>query len=224
MPVLNTPANWLQDAWLSICGQASMGIGSWELVVVDDCSESEETIRILCEWERLPQVHVVRLERHSGIARALNVGWTYCRGSFVARLDSDDIAHECRLLHQLTYFQAHPSVSILGGSFRTFKTTEDLLSQHALAGAQHYRMPCNPLLVRWHMIFSCSLAHPTVTFRKGEDLPPDSGPYPEGEEAEDHCCWLGLPLHVQLANLGDVMGYLRRHPDSRTSSAAKGIS
>ena len=25
------------------------------------------------------------------------------------------------------------------------------------------------------------------------------GPYPLGEEAEDHCCWLGLPLDLQLA-------------------------
>jgi len=49
------------------------------------------------------------------------------------------------------------------------------------------------------------------------------GPYPEGEEAEDHCCWLNLPLHVQFANIADVVTNLRRHSGSRSASATLAI-
>lgn len=222
MPVYNTPADWLNDAWLSICSQTAVDLVDWELVVVDDCSESEETIGILLQWESLSNVSVIRLTKRCGIAGALNAGWRHCQGTFVARLDGDDVAHRDRLQRQLAFFEAHPSVSILGGGFRTFKSTSELLSADGLAGSRQYRMPCHPILARWHMLFSCSLAHPTVTFRKN-DFAADPGPYPDGEEAEDHCCWLGLPLDVQVANLADVVGFLRRHAGSRSASAAAAI-
>lgn len=49
----------------------------------------------------------------------------------------------------------------------------------------------------------------------------DDGPYPEDEEAEDHCCWLSMPLRVQIANIADVVCHIRRHSNSRTASAAE---
>merc|ERR1712066_1164863 len=70
------------------------------------------------------------------------------------------------------------------------------------------------------MLFSCSLAHPTVTFRKDAFR---DGPYPGGEEAEDHCCWLNLPLEINFGNVSDVVTYIRRHQGSRSASAATAI-
>ncbi|CAK0859181.1 unnamed protein product, partial [Prorocentrum cordatum] len=223
MPVLDARASWLEDAFGSIAAQAGMGPGSWELVVVDDCSGSAETLEALGRWASLPQVQVVRLGARAGVAGALNAGWARCRGRFVARLDADDIAHEHRLCRQLAYLEANPAVSILGGGFCTFQDPQELRAPGGDRHLRRYRMPCHPLLARWHMVFSCSLAHPTVTFRRGPDLPRERGPYPEGEEAEDHCLWLGLPLHVQVANVGDVVCFLRRHPGSRTACAARAI-
>ena len=134
----------------------------------------------------------------------------------MARLDGDDIAQPCRLKKQISFMEQHSSISILGGGFRTF--TEDEEGFHV--GARQYRFPCHPLLARWQMIFSCSLAHPTVVLRR-EAIPAGvAGPYPEGKEAEDHCCWLSMPLQVQFANIADVVCHIRRHRDSRSSTAA----
>lgn len=151
----------------------------------------------------------------------MNHGWRECRGEFVARLDADDIAKQDRLKLQLAFMEAHPSISVLGGGFRTFQRSEELRAED-LGPTRRYRMQCHPLLARWHMLFSCALAHPTVTIRRS-GLGSQDGPYPEGEEAEDHCCWLGLPLSVQIANIADVVTYIRRHPGSRSAGAAAAL-
>lgn len=225
MPVRDAPSAWLRAAWTSICSQDGFGeggeLGTWELVVVDDASTAPETLELLTEWAALPQVRIVRFPERRGVASALNAGWRKCRGEFVARLDADDIAHRSRLRTQIPYLEAHPALSIVGGGFRTFRTEAELQSPKALHNARQYRMPCHPLLARWQMLFSCSLAHPTVTFRRADF--PTGGVYPEDEEAEDHCCWLALPLHVHYANVADVVTYLRRHSGSRSASAAAAI-
>ena len=218
IPVRDTPSRWLNDAFDSIQAQLSVGPGAWELVVVDDGSQKEDTLETLKDWRSLPNVQVVRAEASVGVGPALNLGWKHCRGRYVARLDGDDVAQPSRLIHQISFLEKHSSISILGGGFRTF--TED---EHGVRiGERQYRFPCHPLLARWHMIFSCSLAHPTVVMRRDCIPTGDSGgPYPEDEEAEDHCCWLAMPLTVQIANIADVVCHIRRHSHSRTASAAK---
>lgn len=222
MPVRNGKAAWLAEALQSIRAQQAFGPGSWELVVVDDGSDDACTRDELARWVGIPEVNVIRSEENVGIGAALNLGLRHCRGAFVARLDADDLAHEERLSKQLAFFDAHPSISILGGGFCTFRDSAELASQMGLAGCRYYRMPCHPVLVQWRMLFSCSLAHPTVTFRLS-DLPDGEGIYPEQEEAEDHCCWLNFSSRLHMANIADVVGYLRRHGDGRTAVAADAI-
>lgn len=210
MPVKDTPSAWLDLAFRSIEQQVGMAPGSWELIVVDDGSSEAETLTTLAVWDSNPSIRVLR-SKGVGIAAALNEGWRQCRGRYVSRLDGDDYAHPTRLEKQISFLDRHPSISIVGGGFCTFEETSCL---------QQYRFPCHPVLARWHMIFSCSLAHPTVTFRRSSF---GQGPYPEGKEAEDHWCWLSLPLDVHFANLADVACYIRRHPSSRSSKAAAAL-
>ena len=68
-----------------------------------------------------PQLRVVRLPRHMGIAAALNEGLSRCRHEFVARMDSDDISlpHRCRL--QLEHLLAHPQTAILSAAVMEFE-------------------------------------------------------------------------------------------------------
>ena len=206
MPVRDTPASWLEQALGSI--ERQEGVTSWELVCVDDASTSSETLEKLQLWEQHPRVRVLRLGEPQGIARALNEGWTHCRGRYIARLDGDDYSHPQRLLKQIGFLEHHPSISILGGGFYTFSDQND---------TKRYRMPCHPVLARWHMLFSCSLAHPTVTFRAASFTAP---PYPEQVEAEDHWCWLKQPMTLHLANLADAVTFLRRHSGQRSASHA----
>ena len=213
MPVKDTPSAWLDLAFRSIEQQEGMVPGSWELIVVDDGSSQVETQNTLASWERNPSIQVIHLFASVGIACALNEGWKHCRGQYVFRLDGDDYAHPERSRKQISFLERHSSISILGGGFCTFQDS-------STTSLKQYRFPCHPILARWHMFFSCSLGHPTVTFRRSSF---EGGPYPEGKEAEDHWCWLSLPLDCHLANLADVLCYIRRHPSSRSSKVAAAL-
>ena len=220
MPVKDTPSEWLDLALDSIEQQEGMGPGSWELIVVDDGSSRIETKEKLATWAKKPNIQVIGGLPTTGIAAALNEGWTRCRGRYVARLDGDDCAHPQRLKKQIAFLESHPSIAILGGGFCTF---EDGDPRSKAAGLKRYRMPCHPILARWRMIFSCSLAHPSVIFRRKNFEDQGSKIYPEGQAAEDHWCWLSLPLDLHVANLADVVCFLRRHPSSRSSQQAAAL-
>lgn len=146
----------------------------------------------------------------SGIAAALNEGWKRCRGRYVARLDGDDCAHPQRLMKQIGFLERHPSIAILGGGFCTFEDSDP----RRLHGLKRYRMPCHPILARWRMIFSCSLAHPTVTFRRSAF---QSGPYPEGREAEDHWWVFKKAIGYPKLSWSGLMNYPLVHHQSLLS-------
>ena len=186
MPVKDTPSKWLDLALDSIERQEGMVPGSWELIAVDDGSSQVETKETLAAWSKRPFIQVIEGLATSGIAAALNEGWKRCRGKYVVRLDGDDCAHPQRLKKQIGFLENHPSIAVLGGGFCTFEDGDP--RSLPASSLKRYRMPCHPILTRWRMIFSCSLAHPSVIFRRSVFDNGNSGPYPEGREAEDHWC------------------------------------
>ena len=60
-----------------------------------------------------PELVVVSLEANQGLAKALNAGLERCRGTYVARMDSDDLCHPDRLALQLAYAQRHADVDMV---------------------------------------------------------------------------------------------------------------
>ena len=62
-----------------------------------------------------------------GIANALNTGLAHTRGSYIARMDGDDVAHPERLAKQVAYLEAHPDIGVLGTRTR-FETTVEKCS------------------------------------------------------------------------------------------------
>lgn len=211
IPTYNTPAAWLIEAIESCTRQRlkSNIFTAWEIVCIDDGSTNEDTANALAELAVKigPQLRIFKTE-NQGVAGALNFGWQHCRGDYVARLDADDIAHEDRLATQLGYFAQFPSIVILGGAVQTFS---DSSKRHQ---GPYYRFPCHPALLKWNMVFSCSIAHPTVMFRKTAIR--SEKPYPL-EAAEDYWFWLQMVSENRpMANVADVCTYIRRHPSART--------
>lgn len=66
------------------------------------------------------ELHVIRLEKNSGLGNALNIGINYCRNELVARMDSDDISYPDRCERQLLFFHENPSVSVISGTVEEF--------------------------------------------------------------------------------------------------------
>lgn len=94
--------------------QQHLAASRFEVVAIDDGS-SDDTPRILAEWQdRLP-LRVVR-QNHAGLAAAKNLGVFIARAPIVVFLDDDDVAEPDLLLAHLAAHIANPDLStaILG--------------------------------------------------------------------------------------------------------------
>ncbi len=88
----------------------------FELLLVDDGS-TDGTPAVLERWKtRDPRVRVVTSPANLGIPGALNLGLAHARGTYVARLDSDDLMMPRRLAAQAAVLDARPEVSLVSSA------------------------------------------------------------------------------------------------------------
>ena len=110
LPVYNGE-RFIDEAVRSILNQS---LGNFELVIVDDGSTDGTTSRLQYFADHDPRVRVVR-QRNGGIVSALNRGLSECRGTYIARMDADDVAEPDRFAFQADYLDTHPHCVLVGG-------------------------------------------------------------------------------------------------------------
>ena len=89
VPVLNTPAKFLEAMFSSVAKQTYR---NWELCLVDAGSTEAETVQVLDRWvPREPRIRFERLEANLGIAENTNRALKLATGEFIACLDHDDL-------------------------------------------------------------------------------------------------------------------------------------
>ncbi len=109
MPVYNDQDH-LERAVNSVLAQT---FDRWELLIVDDGSTDQSVAIAHAFAARDPRIRVIEAD-HGGAAHARNIGTKHARGEWIAVLDSDDYAHECRLERQLAFAGAHPTAGLVG--------------------------------------------------------------------------------------------------------------
>lgn len=86
MPVYNVDAVWLERAIASVRNQL---YENWELIIIDDNSDREETVEVL-NWLSVPRIQIRKLDKNRNISGATNEGIRMATGSYIAFLDHDD--------------------------------------------------------------------------------------------------------------------------------------
>lgn len=185
MPVYNAGKT-VESATRSLLAQTFERL---EIIVVDDGSVDES--RQALERIRDPRIVLIRQE-HQGIVPALNKGCARARGTYIARLDADDIAHEGRIASQTAYMDEHPEVGLLG-TWATFENEERSLGVFA--------PPSSDRALRRYLLWDNPFVHSTVMFRR--EAFENAGGY-RARMNEDYRLWVRIARSWKIAVLPEV--------------------
>mgnify|MGYP001375086150 CR=1 FL=1 len=177
-----------------------------EFVIVDDGSKNNIT-------DFLPtdkRLKLIRLQP-SGIVTALNTGLNHCTGTYIARIDADDIVIKGRASLQKNHLERNPHIAVLGGNAILFSDDE-----HPGKGMLRYVDWVNGLTHLSAALFIESpLFHPAVMMRT--DVIKQVGGYREGDFPEDYELWLRICSHgFQIDNLKHPIVRIRDHGNRLT--------
>lgn len=147
--------NTLDNAIKSILNQT---YEKFEFLIIDDGSDDDT-------WERLvnyaavdERIKLVRNEENKGLGYCLWQGVAIAKGTFIARMDADDIARPARLERQVRVMTSDASVHILG------TWAEDIDDDGRVIG--YRKVPVTHAAIRKTMPFANPMLHSSVMFRR----------------------------------------------------------
>lgn len=138
-------------------------LADWECVVVDDASE-DDTGRVAAAAARADARVRVLPGPGRGIVAALEAGLAACTGTYVARMDADDLMRRTRLAAQTAALEADPALAGVGAHVRVFPRAamrDGLRLYEAWLNA--VRTPDD---VAREAFVESPLAHPTLCLRR----------------------------------------------------------
>ena len=187
MPVYNGE-KFLAAAIESILSQSYR---HFELIVIDDGS-SDATSVILDDYLRRDQrIIVIKNSRNLGIVKSLNRGISRCRGHYIVRMDSDDLALSGRIEKQVAFMEQHPHIAASGGAVRYID-----------ARGRDYGIIRKSTPNAAGLLWANPLLHPTVIIRKSAL---SCGYQEKYRYAEDYFLWLYLSRHGGLHATSEVL-------------------
>lgn len=137
---------------------------AWECIIVDDGSTDGTAPLASRLAQHDDRLRVVTLP-HRGIVEALNSGLELCRGTYIARMDADDLMHRERLRQQIGLMEQRQELAAAGCHVRIFP-------RQALGPGTHaYERWLNGMdsagRVRRELFVECPVCHPTLIARSG---------------------------------------------------------
>jgi glycosyltransferase involved in cell wall biosynthesis len=151
MPAYNA-APYLKEAIDSVLQQH---YPYFELIIIDDAS-TDATASIVQQYTD-HRILYLRNEANQGIVFSRNRGIAMAKGSFIAILDSDDIALPNRLEKQLAYMEADPGMGACGSFYTVIDTKGKKLTTVTL--------PVSARDIKTFLYFNVSFCHSTLMMR-----------------------------------------------------------
>ncbi|MEI6532853.1 MAG: glycosyltransferase family 2 protein [Candidatus Roizmanbacteria bacterium] len=184
-----------------------------EIIIIDDAS-MDETYRISKQLQKKDnRIRIFQHTTRKGPAQAVNTGWTEAIGTFIARMDADDIAFPNRLENQLDFLQHNPDHIAVGGTcIMTNEEGAPLYFKHFPETHKEIYRSCfiyNPLQEGTTMINRCKLPKDYMLFQTGVKT---------GEGVD---LVFRLFRYGKVHNLNDYMIYYRLHHTNTSHKARR---
>ena len=192
MPVYNAE-KFLKQAINNILSQS---LTDFEFIIINDGS-TDNSKNIINQYDDERIIYVE--QENSGMAKALNVGASYCKGKFIARMDADDISEPDRLMNQYLFFKNHSNISVVSGSFIYIDKNGNYLGRSFSI--------TNPFLIKKKLLNNgCVICHPSVMMKRKDFL--DVGGYSEvmGNRFTDYHLWVKfIKKGYKIQNMSEIL-------------------
>jgi len=196
MSIYNASA-FLAEALDSIINQTYKKI---EIILVDDGS-TDNTLGILKKYSELDSRIRLISRENKGLSYSLNEAINLSLGSYIARMDADDVALLDRIEKQINYMLDN-DIDICGTYFRTF--TGSNINKNIT------QLPVSNEDIRFKMIVGTPFAHPSVIGKKAIFK---KYKYNQLPAAQDYDLWsrMSLDKDVKFGNLPQALLLYREH-------------
>ncbi len=197
MPAFNAEL-YIEEAVKSILNQTYI---NFELIIIDDCSIDDTYLKIKKFDD--PRIVLLQNDCNRGIVYCLNKAISIANGSFIARMDADDISHRNRLEYQFNCFMLNDRL-VLCGSHYSVLYRDRVIRQVFL-----------PVLdedIKKRMLFHNPICHPSVMFKR---ILWDYVKYKEENVGcEDYALWLDSSDSGEYYNIPLPLLFYRVHSDN----------
>jgi glycosyltransferase involved in cell wall biosynthesis len=203
LPVYNG-ATYLQQTLDSIKAQT---LTNWELIAIDDGSK-DDSGKILRDFAASePRTRIISRENR-GLIATLNEGVQAARGTWIARIDADDICLPERLEKQIAWAEKQQA-DLCGG----------IIERIGIDAGHSWVFPASTQGTYAWLLFRSAFAHPTIIIKRELAL---KFPYSaDFLHAEDYELWTRLALAgVPMTNIPERVLRYRVH-EEQVSTAKK---
>jgi hypothetical protein len=199
MPVYNS-APYIEEAIASILNQT---FTDFELLLFNDGSTDESATLIRSFSDA--RIQLFDYTQNVGYVAHLNHALELARGTYIARMDSDDVADPNRLARQVAFMENHPEIGLCGTAYREFGGRQGLMP-----------VPITDVEIRRWMLAGNPFGHPTVLMRKALTVQHHLRYDPAAMPAEDYRLWYEFSRVTQMVNLPEPLLSYRVH-EAQTS-------
>lgn len=200
LPVFNA-AEYVGEAIGSLLNQT---YADFELLVYNDGSKDRSEQVVLSFNDS--RIRYRSFEQNLGLIKLLNTAFEEAHGTYIARMDADDIAAPDRLEKQVNFMDRHPEIGFSGTQIKIIGSGDTV------------HRPCDDDDLRWWIFKGNPMAHPTVIIRKSvlkdHQLHFDANAY----VAEDFDLWWRMAFHCKMANLPEELLQYRVHASQESSA------
>lgn len=182
---------------------------NWELIAIDNGSTDKS--KNIIKKIKNKKIRKFFLKKNIGRTNCLNYGLKYCKGKYIAILDSDDIAKKNRLKFQLNTLEKDKNIFLVASNYDLIDQNNKVISNKNFFYQKNLRS----------LLFYNYIAHSTVMYKK--TIIKKIGKYPvKFKYAQDYAFYLKIFKNHNIKFLKERLIKLRKtHTESETFRVIK---
>lgn len=210
MAVYNEDETYLRQSIESILSQS---FRDFEFILIDDGSIAPVIQTVLSSYAAKDErIKVYTNETNLGLTLSLNKALNLATGKYIARLDSDDLAHPDRLQKQFEFMESHPDHALIG-SWVYFINAQGEKTGEKKSPTAHQD-------IKKKLLFYNFFTHSSFFFRR--DAVQSLGNYNTAiKKAQDYDLLLKVSAKHPLAVLPEFLSSHRIHEKSISARSKK---